>query len=349
MSAATRGSWWLAVVGAVVGLGLFGAPTSVQQAVRTGVLDGVKPGVVLVAWSSRLVRQCRNRWKEAGRLLAELEQTQKERDLWRQQAQKLVAALAVERERVEELQRVGTSPVQPVDNGSLVVTELVRARVLAPAESEWLSGRRLLGAGAWAGVRRNALVVEDQVVIDQGEDARLRPGLPVFAGRCVVGRVVEVGRLVSVVLPVTSSQFRAYARLARPVLPNTNGVSGKTSGGRNFGNGANTKLLDGLKRSSLRLGAQGLLQGDGKGCCRLTLVERTEPVQVGDWVLTAEPDEAFPFPMVYGQVVEAELPAGQPYWEIRVQPFVKLEQLRTVEVLRKRLNPTRAAVKTAGR
>ncbi len=324
MGTKARWTWLTAAACGLAAVGLLLASSTAADAVRSAVRDALRPGVGVLhdassAWHAWQVRQ-----RRLNELARRLDQLQAERDHWRQQAQALAAALLATRQQLQLARRTGRSPTPAADSEPLLVAELVRARVLGPADCQWLTRRRLLDAGVLAGVEPRSLVLEPTAVLDQGSVERLSPGLPVFAGRCVVGKVVQAGRFVSVVQPVTDPEFRAYAQLARPAsaadAPNRSAAS-----------------------SLLVFGARGLLRGNGDGTCRLLLIERTEPVRVGDLVLTADRDGLFPYPMLFGTVVQAQLRPGQPHWQIRVRPAVRLDELPVVEVLRKRLNPRRLA------
>ena len=104
---------------------------------------------------------------------------------------------------------------------------------------------------------------------------------------------------------------------------------------------------DGWRRS---LGNRGtvLLGGQrapivGRVCMDQFLVDVTHlpPVSVGDEVYTGGRTGRLPYPMYYGRVTKAELKPGAPHWEIEVQPAVTEAVLKTVHVLREKLNPER--------
>jgi hypothetical protein len=42
--------------------------------------------------------------------------------------------------------------------------------------------------------------------------------------------------------------------------------------------------------------------------------------------------------MVYGTVVQAQLPDGAPHWDIRIRPAIDLDQLKQLDVLTRNLS-----------
>jgi rod shape-determining protein MreC len=152
-----------------------------------------------------------------------------------------------------------------------------------------------------------------RLLIDQGDEAHLHPDQPVFAGRCVVGKIQQVGRWTSSILPVTDLEYRGRAQLMR-------------------------RTADGLV-----VGPEGIIAGDGKEGCRLNFIAATQPVAVGDEVYTAVAGTPLPMPMYYGRVVAVSLAEGAPYWEVQVKPAETLNHARSVQVLRVVLNPARTA------
>jgi cell shape-determining protein MreC len=129
-----------------------------------------------------------------------------------------------------------------------------------------------------------------------------------------VGKIGQVGRWTSTVIPLTDPAFRGRAQLVRS------------------------------SPRGLVLGAEGVVAGDEQGHCRLQLIPATEPVGVGDDVYTSIRESGLPIPMYYGRVVEAHLPEGATHWEIRVQPAETLHEARAVQVLRSILNTARTTL-----
>ncbi|MGH7127119.1 MAG: hypothetical protein ACREIV_01030, partial [Planctomycetaceae bacterium] len=91
----------------------------------------------------------------------------------------------------------------------------------------------------------------------------------------------------------------------------------------------------------LVFGPCGRLEGRGEELCRLTLIAPTEAVEVGDEVYTSDRDSTLPYPMYYGRVVRAKLRPGAPEWDIWIRPAAVEIDPKTVQVLRRRLNPLR--------
>ena len=310
---------------------LWKAPPRLTDGLRAAVRDAIGPGAAAVEKTKRTLAAIPPVWSRSAELAEQVRQAQAERDRWRIQAQRLAAETAVLQEQVERLRRIGARPKDAQPTEPLVVADLLEARILGPSTSRLVRDGKLIAAGRSRDVRGGSLVVEPLTAIDQGRDARLAPGLPVYAGRCVVGRIEKAGGWVSLVQPVTDKQYRGYAQLAHRTSPPIELAAASDATPRSPPEGTEDFVF----------GARGLLEGTGTGLCRLTLISRTEPVQVGDWVFTADRDGVFPYPMFYGTVIRAELPPGQPHWDILVKPAVTLDELKTVSVLRKRLNPAR--------
>lgn len=227
-----------------------------------------------------------------------------------------------------ELDRARTatgSPFVAESAAPLFVPELLDARIVAVDDVslaiQRASAQRIVDVGQTAGVVPADFVVSSQqpheqserLLIDQGEEADLHADQPVFAGRCVVGKIQKVGRWTSSVLPVTDVEYRGRAQLMR-------------------------RTAEGLV-----VGPEGILAGDGKDGCVLNFIAATQPVSVGDEIYTAVAGTPLPLPMYYGRVVAVSLSEGAPYWEIQVKPAETLNQARSVQVLRVVLNPARTA------
>ena len=150
----------------------------------------------------------------------------------------------------------------------------------------------------------------DAKLIDQGTAVRIDANDPVYADRIVVGRIAKVGSWTSTLELVTDKKFHGLACVMRETaegwLP----------------------------------GPEGILSGDGTNHCRLE-VESAEPVKVGDAVCTVPDDGVLPLRMYYGRVIQVDLQPGSLHWEVKVEPAFKELRLRTVSVLRTKLNPAR--------
>lgn len=195
-------------------------------------------------------------------------------------------------------------------SGQLLDVRCVDARVLGQQARAFLARQAMLDVGGKDGVD------VDAIVIDRGDDSGLcTDRLALSRGR-VWGKIVEVGRYVSVVRPVIAPGFRDLVRIS-----------------------AHKKNTD--ADGSDMSGPQGLLEGTGEPLARIRLVDVAEPVEPGDLVWTATGDGVLPRPLLYGRIVSAEHAVGAAHWEIRVQPAVDSERVRRASVLQIQLNATR--------
>jgi len=224
----------------------------------------------------------------------------------RQEKERLAVQLAVLQQRSQrERQMPSGESTEP-----LFVPDLVEARVLGAETATLWRSRKLLGAGTSQGVMESALVLQgERPLVDLGAGFQVAVGDAVYAGRCVLGKIAEVGKYTSSVQAITDSGFSGRARLAR-----------RSSRGITFG-------------------SEGTLVGTGGNLCRLRHI--TEPVNVGDEVYTGGTDGLLPFPMYYGRVVRAELEATGVEWSIDVEPAAVLDRFDRVQILRLTFNSGR--------
>lgn len=314
-----RPSLLLTVLLCGAGVGLCFAPQRLTSLLRSGLRDALGPGqrLALAAGdrTERMVqklRQVDDRSEEIAAL-----QEQAARRKWRIRQLELRGA-RLQRE-LDELQATFAPSAPARAEAPLLVAELQPATVLGRESAAlWRSGI-LLDRGTAGGLRETSLVLDDpRPLIDRGADGGLKNGLPVYAGRIVIGKIAEAGRFSSTVQPVTDEDYRGGARLAR--------------------------IVDG----ELRFGAAGILAGRGDGRCELQRIDSTEPVGVGDEVYTDNTDGLFPYAMYYGRVVKAEPKPGFPWWEIEIEPAANELQPRRVQVLLKEVNPLRVAAHEQG-
>ena len=177
-------------------------------------------------------------------------------------------------------------------------------------------GPNASAAAAKLGDARPTLV--RRPVIDAGADFGLAADGLVLAGRRVWGKIAAVGPYTSVVCRVCEPGYRDAVQL------------GHVEGRR------------------LQLGPRGLLVGTGEPLCRVEMVEVSQPVAIGDEVYTS--DDGVPHaPLLYGRVVRLERSAGQPHWQIWMEPAVGSDEPRSVAVLQMDLNPARVAEDVAGK
>ncbi len=190
---------------------------------------------------------------------------------------------------------------------SLIRQSGVPARVLRHGGLEGRVRELLLDAGKSAGVLRSEVVVDSgSLLLEKGKRDEVNRGDRVLSGAVVVGRISECGQWVSSVQLVTDQEFSASAQIMR-----------KT-------------------REGIIYGAQGILRGTGETTCELTGIASTEPVVVGDEVVTAEVDGVEGLRLYFGRITEASFqPGGQ--WKIRVQPeMLSLLPLNGVQIIQTR-------------
>jgi cell shape-determining protein MreC len=236
-------------------------------------------------------------------------------------------AVAQTRERLEEISRNGAVPVRPEPTAPLMTARTIEARILGREVVSMWKSRQLIGLGGSDGLMQDQWVLDESAqLIDLGSDHfELTEGLPVYAGRTVVGRVAEAGRWVSSIEPVTSRGFRAAATV----------FSGRKL---SESSGADDSILADRSRREV---ATGLIEGTGDGRCRLSQVPATESVELGDRVYSQTRDPSDAIPMFFGTVIEASIQPGSLHWSIVVEPGIELDRLRTVQVIVPTINPDR--------
>ncbi len=314
-------AWLLCGLGGV----LLAAPSAWTEPIRGTLRDLLSPGLMGAQavqefararsseWTSTIARwgsQATNpsQQEELEKLAAEV------RTLQTQARREQLLQLEWKR-RYDDLKRYGPPP-GILDVGlPLLHLELKECRVLGEEAANLWRKHKLIQGGSRNGLEESVLVIEDvRPLIDQGGDAGLEIGLPIFAGRCVVGRVTKVGKWTSTVQSITDRDFRGgLAQLCRksesgPVW----GAIGKIEG-----------------------------MGDDRNLCRLTAVSATVAVSIGDRVYTAVEDGVLPGGLYYGEVIYAELTPGSLHWDIHVKPAVELKNMQRVHVLMRMENSQR--------
>jgi rod shape-determining protein MreC len=149
-------------------------------------------------------------------------------------------------------------------------------------------------------------------MIDAGGDMGLENGGLVLAGRRVWGRIASVGPYTSAVERISDPGYRDTVQIGH------------------------------VDDRRLKLGPRGMLVGAGGSLAKIELVETSQPVAIDDQVYTAD-DGVLRTPLLYGKVVKLQRTAGNPYWEIWMEPAAGGDEPRTVAVLRMELNPSRVA------
>lgn len=314
MDAASSNSSFKATAACVLGAVLLAVlPASSTAQLRNLVRSALQPGQTVLlsvrdhvdgTWTSLQSRRVAERDQEVQDLAARVRAAEfqaRQSDLARQELQR----------QLDEIRRNGT-PLQARQTAPLLSAQTVELRVLGHEILAGLQSRRLLDQGQESGLQEDQWVLDSgQPILDAGSDLSLRTGLPVFAGRCIVGRVAQTGLWTSSLQLITASDFRARAVIA-------------DSRGR-------------LLESS----PQGLLEGTGSGC-RLTQIPATEDVQVGDAVYSV-PGFPVDAAMLFGVVTSRTQQPGALHWDVEVKPHADLTRLQTVQVLTPSINPQRLA------
>jgi cell shape-determining protein MreC len=287
---------------------LFLSPTSVQQPVRSAVLDVVTPSQ---AWALGRYESCREfvvarsmRLRSAAHLAAST--AAPESDVRIAALEQTCRRLRLENARLRDelnlAERYGVSPVAVAAQSPADIPTVVRAAVIGRG-AQSSAAEQFLGAGRSRGIAESDVVIDESSPrLDQGSEAGVEPELDVLVGRCVVGRIAAVGRWASALEPITDPRYRGLAQIIRP-----------SDQGGSFG-------------------AEGILVGRGADLLKLTEVPTTQSVRVGDEVYTSDRDRRFPVPLYYGRVVRVA-EAGR-NWDISVRPAVRVSDLKTVAVLK---------------
>lgn len=291
-------------------------PTGLSALIRDNVRGVFVPGQKLMlaardrfrsTATAFLSEQLAEQQRELEDLKAELAEINR-----RERRARLIATNALQqvadlRQQPESIEVAATQP--------LFASRAIEARVVGHELIGLWKSKRLLDQGTRDGVQDDQWVLDRSgLKLDQGEDASLVPGLMVFAGRSVVGRVSEAGKFVSAVELITDRGFRAKAAVGR-----ASGV--------------------GLSFSSA-----GLLEGDGGGQCRLTQLPANETVAVGDGVYTVPRDVGIEAPLLFGRVISVT--PGALHWDVIVKPEAESSSLRTVQVMTTGFNPQRLVGRT---
>lgn len=298
-------AWRSTLVCCGVAIACITLPQPIQSAVRATVHDALSPGQHL---AQPLLHSARWTHPDTGEPLAERLVANQELEQLRLTLRQQQLREAALRDQLKAARDQGVTPYTGQPSAPLVRHELLEARVLGREKDLSDQPALLVGLGSARGAVSEAFVVRGgNPILDQGSSRGIESGQPVYAGRCVVGRVERAGRWTSAVQLISDTRYTGRAQLLR-----------ESDDGSQFG-------------------AEGLLVGHGDGTCRLTGIPYTEPVAVGDDVYTGGRSARFPHPMYYGRVVAAELESGQ-RWNIIVKPHVAPDVLVDVAVLRQSLN-----------
>lgn len=214
--------------------------------------------------------------------------------------------------QIDGLRQTGVSPFTAAESSPLVIPQAIQARVIGNELVSLWKSARLLDGGSKGGLFEDQWVLAGKAPkIDHGQTSDVVDGLPVFAGRCLAGRIAKAGRWTSSLQLTSDPEFRAKA----VVLLQNPGV----------------------------LSREFLLEGAGDGRCRLVSVPSSEQIEEGSLVYSVPGDRGIDAPMLFGRVTAAVLPPGSLHWEITVTPAVDLTSLESVQVVTTTLNPERMA------
>lgn len=308
-------SLWSVLAVCALGAGLMYAPAKFTAPVRNFTRDTFRPGQwaaqTLLTWSRNKVASLGSGGATQKELLA-LQSQLRAAELRNRQILSRSAALDTQLTRAEATYK---SIFPAEERAPLFKADLVQANVLSQELAREWKGKKVISGGRAAGIVESALVLDSPLAqLDQGQDARLAVGNPVFSGRIVIGNIAAVGQWTSTLRLVTDPSFAASARLYRI-----------TSAGKWYG-------------------GEATLKGDGKDLCRLESIPFTEASpNVGDAVVTGSNESGLPCPMYFGKVVKAELPEGATHWAVWVQPAIAELRFETVQVLRTIVNEERLA------
>ncbi len=148
-------------------------------------------------------------------------------------------------------------------------------------------------------VGKNRFSVFQTLLINKGSADAIEIGFPVVAAEGVAGRVVEVSHNISKVLLLVDYNSNVDAIVQRSRC-------------------------------------QGVLQGAGKGGCRLKYVQRSSDLRVGDQVVSSGLDGVFPKGLLLGTVSLVKKKDAGLFQEVSVRPILDIDKLEEVLVIIKR-------------
>jgi rod shape-determining protein MreC len=315
MTESQNNSTFRVLAACLLGAAMFAVlPASATTPVRDAVRLAVSPGqriisTVIASAESRWQRTMNQKLAAKDQLIDQL-QTEIVDSQFRERRFQLAAESAAR--NLATIERTGVTPFAVETARSLIRPRAVRASVLGREILSELNSRRILDRGESDGVSSDLWVLKgDLPIVQAGSALSVADGLPVFAGRCIVGRIVEAGRWTSSLQYLTEPGFRARAVLARDHSESPDAAT-------------------------FAFGAEGLIEGRSdwkqKGLCELTQIPATEHVDMGMSVYSP-PGHAVDAPMLFGHVVSAEVPPGALHWVVTVRPAVDLDRLRQVEIV----------------
>ena len=148
-------------------------------------------------------------------------------------------------------------------------------------------------------IARSTDAREASVLIDRGSSDGLEIGMAVVAEDGIyVGKITSLQRHVSTVILVSDERSRVAAS-----------VTGQK-------------------------GLAGLVEGEGNGVAKLTLVPQSVPLKLNDVVVTAGTEQEVPANLVVGLVNHVDGSPNDPFNSASLQPMIELSSLNLVAVLR---------------
>ncbi len=297
--------WQLGVLtlGVTLGLASTAAPGWMTQPLKDATMTALAPGLAAGArlnWTLNLARS------RVANLLADARENlllAQRVETLSQDNQRLRRQLAV----LQAHPVVGTNlDGVPATSPPLLDAELVPARLLGLRARQWLAAGTLLDVGDRQRLAAGALALgaaapsgsDLALPVDLGSQ-RAQPGQFVLVGLAVCGKIVEVGRHTSWLLPLTSTAYRDEVLI--------------------LGGNATTDAFEG---QTLAAAPRGVLEGAGDGLCRVRLVSATEPVAAGDFVYAAGGEGIWRAPPRYGKVISAKRSPDSAHWQIAVRPDI---------------------------
>lgn len=312
-------------LGLIAGLSLSCVPTSVMRplkdltasAIRPSRVAGQQLGAALLI-ARRQVHQARQSAAERQAWAERYDDLQQENEHLRRQ---LIQAGAVPSDAAPS---AAADQSLPLLRGKLVTARVLgnRARQRLAVSAELDQGQRQrLSAGDLAmdvAGRDEVNGTDAAAPLDIGQRHDVQPGQLVLHAAAVCGKVVEVGRDTSWLLPVTATTYRDEVLLL----------------------GAEPSATSDAAR--LAAAPRGVLEGTGDGLCRVRLVDVSAPVAAGDLVYAGDGSGVWRSPPRYGTVIAAERTPGAAHWQITVRPDTARLPAK-VAILRLELSPLRIA------
>lgn len=187
------------------------------------------------------------------------------------------------------------------ENASLQL-EVLRLRGVASALPRLEGIRQMLQQSEFDGVvvsvvGRGTPFYAGRLLIGQGSLQGVKLNQPILAEQAALGRVVTLSPLVSEAELLTNSGAAAGALLEKSRF-------------------------------------QGVIMGDGTSMLRLEFIPNSEPVEVGDRILTSGTDGIYPKDVPLGKVVSIS-PGDMTYQDIVVEPFFDVHRLEEVVLLKR--------------